>query len=121
MKPPTISEDEEAEAVAEAGGDAGGGFDGSHPETFDKEVGDWVKGALEKKKAGKMKSAEKPALHAAPLDTVPGSSLLDRDGNGDAETDEPSKVKPAECKVVDDPKLKIERVTSMDFAAGSTE
>jgi mitogen-activated protein kinase kinase len=38
--------------------------------TGDVEVGEWVKSALESRKSGTMKSKEKPALHAAPLDAV---------------------------------------------------
>lgn len=81
MKPPTISEDEEAEAAAEAGAEtpASGGTD-SHSETADKEVADWVRSAIERKLSGKMGKSDKPALHAAPLDAVPGSPLLDRQG-----------------------------------------
>jgi len=40
----------------------------------DQEVADWVKGAIEKKRRGQMKNAEKPALHAAPLDAVQSPS-----------------------------------------------
>lgn len=36
----------------------------------DKEVADWVKNALERKRTGLMGVSLKPALHAAPLDTV---------------------------------------------------
>lgn len=35
--------------------------------TEDDEVAAWVKNAIERKKSGKMGFAEKPALHAAPL------------------------------------------------------
>ena len=38
--------------------------------TEDKEVADWVKNALERKKNGLMGVSEKPALHAAPLDSI---------------------------------------------------
>lgn len=37
---------------------------------FDKEVADWVQQALERKRSGKMGVAAKPALHAAPLDSI---------------------------------------------------
>ena len=94
MKPPTISEDAEAEAEAEANttgasatdsqeqvasvGEAIGRLsigagDGSVVDTADKEVADWVRAQVEKKRLGKLKGAKKPALHAAPLDAVPGS------------------------------------------------
>lgn len=36
----------------------------------DKEVAEWVRNALERRRLGKMKKGEKPALHAAPLDVV---------------------------------------------------
>jgi hypothetical protein len=94
MKPPTISEDEEDEAAAEAGHEsaAGAGAEtqisglgaelaaSSHPETADKEVAEWVRSAMERKVSGKMARWETPPLHAAPLDQVPGSPLLDREG-----------------------------------------
>ena len=85
LKPPTITEDAEAEASAEAGAatppgpgsveDAIGNMSLAEGvvDTADKEVADWVKAALERKRLGKMKGAKKPALHAAPLDAVPGS------------------------------------------------
>jgi len=38
--------------------------------TEDKEVADWVLEALEKKKNGLMGISQKPALHAAPLDSI---------------------------------------------------
>jgi mitogen-activated protein kinase kinase len=78
-KPETITEEDEEEvaaAVEAEGGEAAG--DKGTPEAieavFDKEVADWVKGAIEKRKKGTMKRAEKPALHAAPLDAVQSPS-----------------------------------------------
>jgi mitogen-activated protein kinase kinase len=38
--------------------------------TEDKEVADWVKSAMERKRKGLMGEAKKPALHAAPLNSV---------------------------------------------------
>jgi mitogen-activated protein kinase kinase len=74
-KPDTITEEdeEEVEAAHEAsGGEAAG--DQGLPEPIevveDKEVADWVKASIEKRRSGKMKGVEKPALHAAPLDAV---------------------------------------------------
>lgn len=69
LKPDTITEeDEEAVEAAENG-------DGELPESApqeqafaDKEVGEWVIDALDKKKRGVLGDAAKPALHAAPLD-----------------------------------------------------
>lgn len=71
-KPPTISENDEedlADGVDESG--IGGetrekGWENS----FDREVAEWVKSALERKKSGKMAERAKPALHAAPLDSI---------------------------------------------------
>jgi len=72
-KPDTITEEDEEEVEAAneaAGGEAAG--DHGPAEAIeaveDKEVADWVKAAIEKRRSGKMKGAEKPALHAAPLD-----------------------------------------------------
>lgn len=69
-KPETITEEaeegEEAERVAEAVGkiDLGSG-------TEDPEVADWVKGVLKRKNEGKNAAGpSRPALHAAPLDSV---------------------------------------------------
>ena len=73
IQPPTISEEDEEAA------EAGAPMETPAPRTEDNEVADWVHEALERKKAGKMAAANKPALHAAPLDQVPGSPLLDRE------------------------------------------
>jgi len=63
-KPATISEDDEDEWEEEMGWlDISSG-------TEDKEVADWVKEAIERKKSGKMGESKKPALHAVPLDSV---------------------------------------------------
>ena len=62
-------DEEEAEAAAENGElpqqnePEGGNF-------IDKEVGEWVIEALDRRKRGVMGAAAKPALHAAPLDVV---------------------------------------------------
>ena len=79
MKPPTISEEDEeaAEAAAERGEEIGEPGSAGSAATEDKEVADWVKGAMERKRNGTMGAVEKPALHAAPLDTVPGSPLVE--------------------------------------------
>lgn len=62
-KPKTISEEDEE--AAEAGGQLDLGTSG----TEDAEVAAWVKHAIERKKSGLMGEAQKPALHAAPLDS----------------------------------------------------
>jgi len=73
LKPDTITEeDEEAaeEAAAKGNGEipnvpvAKADADGF----VDREVGQWVIEALERKRTGKMGMHAKPALHAAPLD-----------------------------------------------------
>jgi mitogen-activated protein kinase kinase len=38
--------------------------------SYDTEVAQWVQNAIQRKKARKMGTAVKPALHAAPLDSV---------------------------------------------------
>jgi mitogen-activated protein kinase kinase len=79
-KPATITEEDEDEVAAahEAeGGEAAG--DKGLPEpieaVFDKEVSDWVKDMIDKRKKGLLKGAQKPALHAAPLDAVSSPGL----------------------------------------------
>lgn len=77
-KPATITEADEEEA--ENGGNAAGELpsDLIGPSgTEDEEVATWVKNAIDRKKRGLMGNAAKPALHAAPLDTVsPAASPL---------------------------------------------
>ena len=75
-RPETIAEDIEAEDAAaedelvDATGSLSidsptGAFAGDH------EIAEWVSGVLERKRKGLLKdSADKPALHAAPLDSV---------------------------------------------------
>ncbi|KAF2726341.1 kinase-like protein [Polychaeton citri CBS 116435] len=73
LKPDTISEEDEeaAEKAAERGDDiATGSIDVAGDNVFDKEVSDWVIEALERKRTGKLGTARKPALHAAPLDAT---------------------------------------------------
>jgi mitogen-activated protein kinase kinase len=75
IKPDTITEEDEEEveaAHAAPGSEAAGDKGLAEPieAVEDKEVADWVKAAIEKRRSGKMKGVEKPALHAAPLDAV---------------------------------------------------
>jgi mitogen-activated protein kinase kinase len=90
VKPHTITEEDEDEAEAEAEAaaaakvingtdEAAQAISQATPEpveiVFDKEVADWVKDAIEKRKKGTLgKGAQKPALHAAPLDAVSSPS-----------------------------------------------
>lgn len=114
MKPPTISEDDEAEKAAEAGGDASGDVEPGS-ETADKEVAAWVKNAIERKRSGKMGVSAKPALHAAPLDAVPGSPLADRQASDAAMV--PAALAPNPGVRVDSPELVNAKVHSLDFAS----
>lgn len=122
MKPPTISEDEEAEKAAEAGSDLDPSIASALPDipsTEDKEVAEWVRNALEKKRQGKMKEAKKPALHEAPLDAVPGSPLMTKDEalasvDHDEESKEP--IKPNQGVRVNSPELQLAHVETVDFA-----
>lgn len=148
LQPPTICEDEEAEAAAEAGAEAPSSNETDwHPETADKEVADWVQSAIERKAGGKMGKAPKPALHTVPLDAVPGSPLLDRGGlqlhtgsTPPAPSQKGSKIdvdgelavaaaavaeaaaqadpEPRDGVTVETPILKVQKVHSMDFADG---
>lgn len=80
IKPDTITEEdeEEVEAAVAAEPDEAAGSKGS-PEpiepVYDQEVADWVKAAIERRRQGKLGSAAKPALHAAPLDAVSSPPL----------------------------------------------
>lgn len=67
-KPATITEADEEEA--EAGGNAAGASNVGNSGTEDEEVAAWVRNALDRKKKGLLGEAVKPALHAAPMNTV---------------------------------------------------
>lgn len=71
MKPPTISEDGEAEAAAEAGAETPHNHHDDGLATTDSEVAEWVKNAMERKMNGLMGKSEKPALHAVSMDAMP--------------------------------------------------
>ena len=75
-------EDEDAPApaypVASAVADelavtAGPDVDENGDKWIDREVGEWVREQVRKRKEGLLGKHRKPALHAAPLDAVPGS------------------------------------------------
>jgi mitogen-activated protein kinase kinase len=79
IKPETITEEDEdevAEAEAAEGGVAAGDQGSAEPsdDVVDKEVADWVKDAIDKRRRGVLGKAPKPALHAAPLDAVSSPS-----------------------------------------------
>lgn len=112
-KPPTISEDQEAEKLAEAGAELDGEME-PLPFTADKEVATWVKESLQRKKAGKLVINDKPALHAAPLDAVPGSPLTD--GLVADVIEVP--VEPNPGIAVESPELISAKIASLDFASG---
>lgn len=119
MKPPTISEDDEAEQAAEAGIESVF-TNGATPDTADREVAEWVKNALERKKAGKMAVSKKPALHEAPLDAVPGSPLLTTDGMPPVVEDASvTELKANPGMRVESPSLTAAKVHSLDFASAT--
>ena len=69
LLPATISEEDE-DSQGEGVNDSG-----DAPGIVDKEVAQWVKEAMERKRNGTMGNKAKPALHAAPLDAVSSPSL----------------------------------------------
>ncbi|KAK0284606.1 MAP kinase kinase Wis1 [Friedmanniomyces endolithicus] len=83
VKPATIMEEDE-EAEEEDASSAPGevekaqqnalGLANGGGQFVDREVGEWVIGALDRRKRGVMGKSAKPALHAAPLDAVGNSS-----------------------------------------------
>ncbi|KAF7595297.1 hypothetical protein BBP40_006546 [Aspergillus hancockii] len=71
MQPPEEPEESDGADMASPNGT-------SHSSaTEDKEVADWVKEMLQRHYNGQLQDSDKPALHAVPLDAVPGSPLLD--------------------------------------------
>ena len=73
-KPTTISEEDEDEDAAEAHGSGEHTYHASRG-TEDEEVAAWVKNAIERKKSGLIAESQKPALHAAPLDSMSPSVI----------------------------------------------
>jgi mitogen-activated protein kinase kinase len=70
-KPATIMEEDEEAAEAAAEADVATEPPSAVEEGFvDREVGEWVLGALDQRRRGVVGKAVKPALHAAPLDTA---------------------------------------------------
>ncbi|PVH97086.1 kinase-like protein [Periconia macrospinosa] len=91
VKPETITEEDEedVEAVKAAPSGADGASPKGSPQPIeavvDEEVAEWVNSVLEKKRNGTLgKAAQKPALHAAPLDAVSSPPL-----NGDNKLEAP--------------------------------
>lgn len=115
LKPPTISEDDEAESAAEAVVETSASD--LPPDTADIEVASWVAAAIERKKTGKMAKAEKPALHAAPLDAVPGNSMIDFSKHDPANDEEAEVLQPNLGIRIDKPELLLAKVESKDFAS----
>lgn len=73
VKPETIMEEDEEAAENAENGDVPTSFGtGTEDEEgyVDKEVGEWVIEALERRRRGVLGKSAKPALHAAPLDAV---------------------------------------------------
>ena len=71
-KPHTISEEDE-DAVHDEPAAEQTAFESKvplPPNVVDPEVAEWVLLAIERRRQGKMGKAEKPALHAAPLDAI---------------------------------------------------
>jgi mitogen-activated protein kinase kinase len=71
-----MEEDEEA-AEAEAAGEILPQNNDEAEGFVDREVGEWVIEALDKRKRGVMGKGPKPALHAAPLDATGVASPLE--------------------------------------------
>lgn len=76
----SIQEDDEAEEAAEKGEDVPEKpvvkpedelVDENGEKWVDKEVGEWVREQLRKRREGLLGKRRQPALHAAPLDAVP--------------------------------------------------
>lgn len=88
MKIDSISEEDEeaAEAAGEAQGEGIAAPEsdvaaastaqqlGDTERWVDREVGEWVRGQIEKKRNGTLGRKAKPALHAAPLDATKSTS-----------------------------------------------
>lgn len=74
LKPDIIAEEDEETAEAEAAGagtgDAGTAGANGDDDFHDREVGEWVIQALERRRSGRMGKSLKPALHAVALDAV---------------------------------------------------
>ncbi|KAI9809724.1 MAG: hypothetical protein M1825_000157 [Sarcosagium campestre] len=72
LKPPTITEEQDESAEAMQSLKISDVKSPDHADTADKEVADWVAAALARRKGDTKRKSSKPALHAVPLDAVPG-------------------------------------------------
>lgn len=77
VKPKTIMEEDEEAAEAATDGDIPPQNEDEREGFVDRELGEWVIGALDRRKRGVMGKAAKPALHTAPLDAV-GSPQVEK-------------------------------------------
>lgn len=87
-KPETITEEDEEAAEAAAEAEANGEAPPMEPQPIenqgnfiDREVGEWVIAAIDRRKKGTLGKSAKPALHAAPLDAV-GSPQAEKPTQG---------------------------------------
>ncbi|KAF2092422.1 kinase-like protein [Rhizodiscina lignyota] len=86
LKPsPIIEEDEDSitPSTESDGSVSAATFEEMPSGVVDKEIADWVKTAIERRRSGKMGKSAKPALHAAPLDMV-SSPDLEKTSKGEA-------------------------------------
>jgi mitogen-activated protein kinase kinase len=74
LKPDVISEEDEE--AAERGEDMATATVETAHSYHDREVAEWVRGALERKREGKIQEASKPALHKVALDSVGSPSEM---------------------------------------------
>ena len=79
LKPPAEGEMDQATALESTKLEHS---DNGFPDTADKEVAEWVRAAIEKRKSGAMGKKAKPALHAAPLDASNSPALEKGDATG---------------------------------------
>jgi mitogen-activated protein kinase kinase len=112
VQPFAIMEEDEDEEALEAGNKEPSPTTtspSSHLPTdvVDREVAEWVIQALEKKRLGKLRKSEKPALHAAPLDVVTSpvaertfaNGIMEQQGEVAVETPKVEEPKVEEPKV----------------------
>lgn len=74
LKPPTIPEGEEEEG--EEANNFVSDMGSVSSDTADRDVARWVREAIQSRHDGKISRKTKPALHTAPLDTIPSPSTV---------------------------------------------